>query len=188
MGMRKVTRDEAVLVLVDMQERLADVMEHRDAVVGASLLLARAATILGIPVMVTRQYPRGLGDTVPELLEVVGDVEPVDKVTFSCLEEPAFRERLVSLGRRQVILAGMEAHICITQSALALLSHGFDAVVAADAVCSRRDSDRDLALARLRAEGVVVAPSESVIYEALGCAGTPEFRAVLEAVKAHDAG
>ncbi|MDO8880800.1 MAG: isochorismatase family protein [Coriobacteriia bacterium] len=183
-----VSRESAVLVLVDMQDRLADVMDRRDAVVGASALLARVAGALRMPVIVTRQYPRGLGDTVPELADAVGSHSPVDKMTFDCLREPAFAEQLRATGRRQVVLTGMEAHICITQTALALLSAGYDVHVVADAVCSRCDVDRDVTLERLRVAGATVTVAESVIYEALGEAGTPEFRAVLELVKARPLG
>lgn len=176
---------DVVFVLVDIQCALADVMERRDAVVGAAGLLARAAVPLGIPVLITRQYPRGLGDTVAEIAEAVGEHTPIDKLTFSCLAEPVFRERIESLGRRQVVLAGMETHICITQTALALLEDGYEVSVAADAVCSRRSGDHEVALARLRSAGAQVTVVESAIYEALERAGTPEFRAVLELVKAH---
>lgn len=181
-------RDAMVLVLVDMQDRLADVMPRRDAVVATSVLLVRAATTLGVPVIVTRQYPRGLGDTVPELAAVLEGIQPVDKVSFSCAADPGFGERLAATGRRQVVLAGMETHICITQTALALSALGRDVHVVADATCSRRDADHAVALDRLRAGGVVVTTAESVIYEALGAAGTDEFKAVLEAVKAHTLG
>jgi len=179
-----VSRDEAVLVLVDMQGSLAEAMSRRDAVIGTSALLARVAAELRIPVLVTRQYPKGLGDTMEAIREATADSSPVDKVAFSCLAEPAFRERLEGLGRRTVLLAGMETHICVTQTALGLLAEGYSVFVVADAACSRRASDHDTALERLRVAGVVVTTAESVIYEALGQAGTPEFRAVLDLVKA----
>lgn len=178
-----VSAGDAVLVLVDVQERLASAMSRRDEVVSGCLLLARAARILGIPVIVTRQYPRGLGEVVPEFTPLVADAVVVDKVAFDCMREPAFASALDASGRRQVVLVGMEAHICITQTALALLGEGYDVHVAADGVCSRRDRDRDGALDRLRAAGVVVTTVESVIYEALGEAGTPAFREVLALVK-----
>lgn len=179
---------DAMLVCVDLQCALADAMDRRDAVVGTAALLARAAAVLGIPAVVTRQYPRGLGDTVPELAEAIGEHVPIDKVSFSCLAEPAFRARIESLGRHQVVLAGMETHICVAQTALAMLEEGYDVSVVADAVCSRREADHEIALARLRGAGVQVTVAESVIYEALERAGTPEFRAVLELVKAHPLG
>ena len=109
-------------------------------------------------------------------------------MTFSCLAEPAFRERIEGLGRRHVVLAGMETHICITQTALALLEEGYAVSVAADATCSRRATDHEIGLARLRDAGAQITVIESVLYEALERAGTPEFRAVLELVKAHPLG
>lgn len=182
---RVVRCDEVALVVVDVQERLAGVMPRRDEVVASAAMLARAAVVLGIPVIITRQYPQGLGETVTELAEAVPDAVVVDKVDFSCPAEPAFRDALERTGRRQVVLAGMETHICVTQTALALLAADYEVYVVADATCSRRDRDHAGALERLRAEGVVVTASESVIYEALGRAGTPAFRQVLEIVKSH---
>lgn len=177
-------RESAVFVLIDMQQRLADAMPRRDAVVAAAVLLARAAAALDMPVIVTRQYPKGLGDTVPGIAEATAGVVPVDKTSFSCPAEPAFQERLADTGRRQVVLAGMETHICVTQTALALHAEGYEVHVVADAVCSRRDADHAVALDRLRAAGVVVTTAESAVYEALGEAGTPAFSEVLAAVKA----
>lgn len=181
-------RGSMALVLIDMQDRLADVMPHRDTVVATSVLLARAARAMGVPMLVTRQYPNGLGDTVAELREVVADVVPVDKVAFSCSADEGFRSRLAALGKSQIVLAGMETHICITQTALGLLAAGHEVHVVADATCSRRDGDHAVALDRLRSAGVVVTAAESVIYEALGAAGTEEFKVVLAAVKAHTLG
>lgn len=177
-------RDSAVLVLIDIQPRLADVMPRRDEVVAAAVLLARAADVLGLPVIVTRQYPKGLGDTASEIATVTSSATTVDKVAFACSDEPLFRDALAQTGRTQVVLAGMETHICITQTALTLLAEGHEVHVVADATCSRRDADHAVALDRLRAAGAVVTTVESAIYEALGAAGTPEFGAVLEAVKA----
>jgi len=183
-----IDRTDAVLVLIDMQESLVAAMERRDGVVGTAALLARVAGVLDVPVIVTRQYPEGLGDTVPLLREATAGAIPIDKLTFSCLAEPAFAERLGALGRRQVVLAGMETHICVAQTALALLAEGYDVHVVADAACSRRTTDHEIALLRLRAAGAEVTVTESVIYEALGRAGTPAFREVLAHVKSHPLG
>jgi nicotinamidase-related amidase len=186
-GTERVDRDRSVLVVVDVQERLAAVMPRRGGVAATSSRLVRTADVLGIPVVVTRQYPKGLGDTVPEVASAVDELETpapvVDKTTFCCSDEPAFDAVLDEIGREQVVLVGMETHICVTQTALALRAAGRPVFVVADGVCSRDDRDHEVALARLRAAGVVVATSESVMYEALGRAGTPEFKAVLEIVK-----
>jgi nicotinamidase-related amidase len=187
---RLVRRDGLALVVVDVQDRLAAVMHRRDDVVRVATTLLRVAAVLHVPVLVTRQYPKGLGDTVTDLVaEAEGavargaSVTVVDKTDFDCMAEPAFRDALAATGRTHVALAGMETHICITQTALALAADGYTPHVVADAVCSRREADNDVALDRLRSAGVDVLPSESLIYEALGRSGTPEFRAVLEVVK-----
>lgn len=178
--------DDAVCLLVDVQTSLANVMVERDAVVAAARLLVRAAGRLGMPLIVTRQNPARLGDTAPELLEAAGPHSPVDKMTFDCLAEPRFRARLEALDRRTVVIAGMEAHICVLQTALSLARAGYAVHVVADAVCSRRDQDRGVALSRLRHAGVVVTTVEQVVYEALGEAGTDAFRDVLRFVKDRD--
>ncbi len=185
-----VDREDAVLVLVDFQERLAAAMSRKDAVVATAARLARVAALLDIPMVVTRQYPKGLGGTVPELEAVLvpaaqegARVMSADKVAFCCAAEAAFCEALDSTGRGQVVLCGMETHICIAQTALALAAEGRQVQVVADACCSRSERDHDVALDRLRAAGVTVTTSEAVIYEAVREAGTEEFKNLLAIVK-----
>ncbi len=181
-------RDDAVIVIVDVQERLARVMPRRNEVVDAIVLLARAARALGVPVIVTRQNPAGLGGVEPEILETVAPGSPViDKTAFCCCAEPQFLAALDAVGRRQVMLVGMEAHICVAQTALALLERGCAVHVARDAVCSRRDADRDGALDRLQAAGIEISGTESAIYEIVERAGSDEFRTMLGFVKERDA-
>jgi len=185
-----VRRDDVVFVLVDIQERLAAVMERREAVISNAVKLARAAALIGAPLIVTRQYPQGLGDTEPlledallTLAEAGATVVGVDKTAFCCSVEPEFMDALGATARAQVVFVGMETHICITQTALDLAARGFDVQVVADACCSRDVSNHEIALDRLRVAGVVVTSTESVMYEAVGRAATDEFRALLEIVK-----
>ncbi len=185
-----IDRATFALVIVDIQERLAEAMEARDRVIAATSKLARLAAMLDAPILVTRQYPRGLGSTVPELEELLvelaedgANVQVVDKLSFCCSCEPDFTEALCATGRGQVVLAGMETHICIAQTALALARSGSAVHVVADACCSRDSANHEVALDRLRAADVVVTTSESVMYEAVGRAGTPEFKALLGIVK-----
>ncbi|MEL7668730.1 MAG: isochorismatase family protein [Actinomycetota bacterium] len=179
-----VSADDTVLVVIDMQESLANVMDAREAVTGAAVLLVQAAGRLGLPMTVTRQNPAALGETIAEVREVAGVHAPVDKMAFDATHDEGFIARLEQTGRRTVVLAGMETHICVTQTALGLLRAGYAVHVAADAVCSRRSSDHAVALERLRAAGAIVTTAESVVYEALGEAGTDRFRDVLRSVKA----
>lgn len=183
-------RTDAVLILIDVQERLAAAMNRRAEVVSACTRLARAAALVGVPIIATRQYPAGLGPTDAELenalvrlAEEGATVLGVDKTTFDCCAEPEFLDALAACARLQVIVAGMETHICVTQTALDLTTRGFEVQVAADAVCSREPVIHEVALDRMRAAGVVVTSSESVMYELVGRAATDEFRALLAIVK-----
>ncbi len=183
----RISRTDAGLVVIDVQERLAAAMPRRDETVTAVRALVSGAQILGVPVIATRQYPKGIGEIVRELADALSEAPVVDKLAFDCMAEPAFVVALRGVGRDRPILCGMEAHICVTQTALSMLEHGLRPMVVADAVCSRRDFDRDVALARLRHHGIEVVTVEQVLYEMLGQAGTEEFKRVLEVVKERDA-
>jgi nicotinamidase-related amidase len=184
-----VHRASLVLVLIDFQERLAAAMERRAEVEATVVRLVRCAELIGAPIVVTRQYPDGLGDTVPGIaraLEEAGRTVPVtvvDKTSFCACDEPAFLEALYETSRSQVVVVGMETHICITQTALTLAKKTYPVYVVADACCSRRDADHLTALDRLRTAGVVVTTAESVMYEAVSRAGTDEFKRLLAIVK-----
>ena len=183
-------RNDAVLLVVDVQERLSAAMEHRDRVRATTARLIRTSALVGVPIIVTRQYPKGLGDTDTMLLEAIeaaqaggAAVAHIDKVTFDCFLEPEFEGAVSVTARKQLILTGMETHICIAQTALSAVRTGFDCHVVADACCSRDDAHHTLGLHRLRTAGVVVTTSESAMYELVGKAGTDEFRALLGIVK-----
>jgi nicotinamidase-related amidase len=183
-------RSDAVLLIIDVQERLAAVMSSRDAVTDACVRLARTAALVGVPIVATRQYPQGLGPTeaaiesvLLHLAEEGATVLGVDKTTFDCTVEPEFVDALGATTRRQAIIAGMETHICVTQTALSLVARGFEVQVVADGCCSRDRAMHDVALDRLRAAGVGVTTSESAMYELVGRAATDEFRALLAIVK-----
>lgn len=185
-----VRRSEAVLVVVDIQERLSAVMERRGAILSATIRLVRTAGLLGMPIIATQQYPKGLGESEPALIEALAAAESagshvarIDKLDFDCFGEPQFVQALEATERRQIILSGMETHICVTQTALSALRAGYEVHVVADACCAREDAAHEIALARLRAAGSPVTTTESVMYEAVGRAGTDEFRALLGIVK-----
>ncbi len=186
-----IERDVCALVIIDIQERLAAAMADADTVLAATDKLARTFSMLGAPIIVTRQYPKGLGSTVPvlesvllELAEDGANVLGVDKMAFCCSEERDFIDALRATGRTQVALVGMETHICVAQTSLSLHAEGFDVHVAADGCCSRVREAHDIALDRMRSAGVTVTWSESVMYEAVGMAGTDEFKRLLQIVKA----
>lgn len=184
-----VHRGSLVLVVVDVQEKLANAMAERDRVAGAIVRLIGFAELVGAPIVVTRQYPEGLGDTVPEIAAALDEasrtvsVATVDKTSFCACDEPLFLEALYETGRSQVVVAGIESHICVTQTALTLAKKTYPVHVVADACCAIREADHQVAMDRLRAAGVVVTTSESVMYEAVSRAGTDEFKRLLAIVK-----
>ena len=177
-GAFQIDRDEAVLLVVDIQERLAVAMAERERVVANAGHLIAAAKLLGVPVLVTEQYPKGLGPTVPELRAALDPAVPVEKITFDCCGEPSFAPALEQTGRSTVIVCGMEAHICVLQTVLGLLATGMIVHVAADAVCSRNPENARTALELQRDAGAVITCTETVLFQLLGRAGTPEFKAI----------
>lgn len=170
--------EDSCLLVVDVQERLLPVIHESERVVENARWLIGVARRLEVPVLVSEQYPRGLGHSAPELLEAAPEGAVMEKIHFSCADSPECRERIHRAGRRQVVVAGIEAHVCVLQTALGLLGQGLEVYVVADAVSSRRREDAELALARLRAEGVRVVGREMVAFEWLHRAGTDTFREV----------
>ncbi len=186
-----IDRDQLVLVVVDIQERLAAGMPDRDRVLARVGQLVRLAGLVDAPIVVTRQYPKGLGASEQAIVDVIAEAESagvsvthIDKTAFCACGEPAFLSTLESIRRDQIVIVGMETHICIAQTALDLVGRGYRVQVAADAVCSLDPASHTVALDRMRAAGVAVTVTQSVMYEAVGVAATDEFRALLEIVKA----
>ncbi|CAG0979785.1 nicotinamidase/pyrazinamidase [Methylophilaceae bacterium] len=172
------------LVIVDMQERLSSAMPAEDmqqVLKNASILL-QAARMLEIPAIHTEQYPKGLGVTKAELLPLLTGSQRVEKTVFSCCDEPTFCRKLTS-DRPQVVLAGMEAHICILQTALALHAQGRQVFVAEDAVISRNPIHKANALQRLRQAGVIVSNTESIVFEWLGKAEGDAFKQISKLIR-----
>lgn len=177
-GNFQLNRDDAAVLVVDIQERLAAAMTERERVIPNVGHLIAAANLLGVPVLLTEQYPKGLGPTVPELRAALEPAEPIVKMTFDCCGEPTFLPALEKTDRSAVIVCGMEAHICVLQTVLGLLATGMAVHVAADAVCSRNPENARTALELQRDAGAVITCTETVLFQLLGRAGTPEFKAI----------
>jgi nicotinamidase-related amidase len=176
-------QDKSALLLIDVQERLfPHIHNHQDMLVRIDLLLS-AAKLLNVPVLATEQYPRGLGKTIEEIRRTMPDLQPLEKVDFSCMPAPGFEDRLVSLQRRQIIVTGIETHICVTQTALDLIAHGEEVFIVADATGSRRPLDAETALRRLDRCGATIITAESVVFEWLRRAGTEAFKALQPKLK-----
>ena len=175
----RLDRDGTALMVVDVQERLFPAMDadHREEVMRNIKVLVTAARRLDLPIIATEQYPKGLGHTLRELREHFGpDVEPIPKVTFSCCGVEPVRARLAASRVRRVVLAGIEAHVCVLQSALDLLAEGYAVHVPADAVTSRTQANWRLGMDQLRQAGATVTSTETTLFQLLGQADTDEFR------------
>lgn len=176
-------RERSALLIVDVQEKINAVMRHGPEVVSSVVKLIEACKILNLPIFVTEQYPKGLGSTEPEILQALGDTLVVQKMTFSCCGEGQVLLQLQRSSRQQVVLVGIEAHVCVQQTALDLLHHGYQVHIPKDAVSSRKKLDYKTALDRLSREGAIITTVESVLFEWLVEAGTPEFKQISKLIK-----
>lgn len=173
--------DECVLLVIDIQEKLLAVMHDKEKVLGNAVKLVKFANIIGMPVLLTEQEK--LGPTVDAVRSELPTAVAITKIEFDACKRAELVENLQRLSRNTIILAGIESHICVTQTALHLLAEGHRVHVVSDAVSSRAPEDRTIALDRMRQAGAVISSTEMIIYELLGKAGTDEFREVLKLVK-----
>jgi len=173
--------ERCALLVVDIQERLLPPIFQKEQLIKNCRLLIRLAGILKLPALVTTQYAKGLGETVPEIASLLPETQAIDKQMFSCFGSDAFCSQLKRLpgNRNTVLLCGMESHICVTQTALAALREGYIAHVASDAVSSRTEWNWKIGLERMRAAGAVISSSEMIIYELLRSSGAPAFKELL---------
>ncbi len=174
---------DSALVVIDMQERLVPAMIAPARTIKNTRLLLQAAIKTDVPALLTEQYPKGLGHTIPEIMTAAGNARVLPKMHFSCMEDSNFAAAFRSLGRRQAILTGMEAHICVVQTAASLVEEGYEVFVVSDATASRTTESESACLARLSAAGVSIVTTEMVVFEWLGQAGTEAFKEMLPLIK-----
>lgn len=180
-----VSRADSLLLVVDIQQKLAPAIHEGEAAIANNARLIDAAGQLGVPVVVTEQYVRGLGPTLPELETQLAavDAKKVEKIHFGACREPGFIDLLKQTGRRQIVLTGMETHVCVLQTACGLLAEGFAVYLVIDAASSRTPASKAAAIDRLRAAGAHIVTTEMVLFEWLERAGTDEFRALLPLIR-----
>lgn len=177
---------KSFLLVIDMQDRLLPVMAGAAEVERRALILIKAAKAMNVPVLASEQYPKGLGPTVPAVREAIGNAPIFEKLSFSCWRDEAFKDHLTSLhegGRPQAIVAGIESHVCVLQTAIDLAQAGFAVFAVADALSSRALSSVELAQDRMRQDGVEMVNTEMAIFELLGKAGTAQFRELSGLIK-----
>jgi len=179
-------RDMSVGLVIDVQGKLARITHESEAIIGSITRLIRGLKVLEVPIVLTEQYPEGLGATVPEISGQLGSYLEDNmfvKRTFSCCGEEGFVEHMKQLGRRQVVVSGIEAHVCVYQTVCDLIDTGFDVTVVADCVSSRSEFDRTIALERMRDEGAKLSSVEMVLFELQREAQGPRFKELLNVVK-----
>jgi nicotinamidase-related amidase len=175
--------DNTVLVLIDIQGKLWNVMHEKEALLENLQKLVKGCRLLGVPAILTEQNPKGLGPTVPELTQLLPDIQPLPKFCFSCVQDSGFLNTLAASKRKQVLVCGIEAHICVYQTALELLKNGFEVHLLVDGVSSRTAKNRDTAVIRLQSEGAKLTTTEMALFELLRTAESPLFKELSRIIK-----
>ncbi len=176
--------ERAALVVIDLQERLLPAISGRERILKNSLLLIELAKLLRMPIVLTTQYRKGLGPVAPEILGAAKGTEPLDKVTFGCFWSEAFLKRMDELADRdQLVIAGVETHICVCQTVLGALEKSYTAHVVSDALGSRSEANHEVGLARMERAGALVSSTEMAVYELLGRSDTAAFKQMLPLLK-----
>lgn len=178
-----ISEHDTALLIIDIQDKLAAAMKHKDQVVNNNLHLIELARLLQIPILVTEQYPRGLGPTLPEIREALPVYEPFEKLAFNCCLEAGFLEKVAALGRKKLILTGMETHICVLQTSLGLIKEGYGVQVVRDGVCSRTKANFQAGITVMDRAGAVITGTETVLFQLLQKAGTEAFKIISKRIK-----
>jgi nicotinamidase-related amidase len=177
-------KDKTALVVVDLQEKLVPAISEKERVLKNALLLMHAASVLEIPIVLTTQNKKGLGATLPEVVDAAPGVEAIDKVSFGCFGDDRFLARLAALApRKQLVVAGIESHICVAQTVLGALAHRYEVHVATDATGSRSEANRQVGLHRMEQAGALLSSSEMAIYELLRRSDGDAFKRILPRLK-----
>lgn len=176
-------RENALLLVIDIQEKLFPHIRRHDELAEAVGRMIRGCGVLGVPVLVTEQYPEGLGKTIASVAGEAGEETPLTKMTFSCCGEESITSAIAGTGRKDVILCGIETHVCVYQTARDLVEEGYRVHLLTDGVSSRRKNDRKTAIARIGSMGVLLCTVEMALFEMLHLSGTDEFRKIIRIVK-----
>ncbi|MGA2093508.1 MAG: hydrolase [Sedimentisphaerales bacterium] len=174
---------DCCLVVIDVQRKLAELMHDRENLFKNLRILIQAFRILEIPVLWCQQVPAALGPTVPEIAELLTGLEPINKSSFNCCGCEEFNDKMQELGRRQVILCGIEAHVCVYQTAVDLIERDYEVEVIADAVSSRTLVNKEIGLDKIAAEGAQISSVETCLFEILKTAEHPHFRQIAKLIK-----
>ena len=176
-------REDSLAVFIDFQEKLMPAMYNKEVLQDKVVRLAKGLKVLGIPHIVTQQYTKGIGETIPEVAEAIGEFEPIDKTTFSCMSHVDFINQLEIAARKNIIVCGIESHICVQQTVEQLLEEGYNVYVPVDCISSRSQNDFLWAAERMEKAGAVMTTYESILYEFLKDSKAEGFREISKIVK-----
>jgi len=179
----RILKENTVGLVIDVQERLFPAMHGKEELLKNILTLLSGFEELSVPVLVSQQYTKGLGNTLPELTEKIADFEFIEKMSFSCYDEPGFVEKLEECNAKNVIVCGIESHVCVLQTAIDLKVAGYNPIVLADCISSRTEGNKHLAIERFKQEGILVSGYESILFELLRSASSPNFKAISKLIK-----
>lgn len=179
----RILKEQTVALVIDIQERLFPVIAQNEALLKNTHILIKGLQALEIPLLITEQYRKGLGETLPEIQAHFQPFKMTEKTSFSCCDDARFMVELEQLSKPNVLICGIESHVCVLQTVLDLLANGFVPVVVEDCVSSRKLSDKETALHRMRQEGAIVTTCESILFELARVSGTEAFKTISKLVK-----
>jgi nicotinamidase-related amidase len=178
----KIKKENTALLIIDMQEKLLPAIENLDELIKNCEILIKGCKILDIPIICTEQYRKGLGETNKIIAEQLSNIKPIEKREFSCIENSEIKSKLETLGKRYIIVAGIEAHICVQQTVLDLMDEDFKPIVIANCISSRKAIDKKFALKRLRDYGADITTYEAILFEMLVTSTAAEFKQISQAI------
>jgi len=179
----RIKKENTIGVVIDIQSRLYPFIQDYEEITRNNRILLQGLRVLGVPIVVTQQYTKGLGETIPEIAEVLGEYKHIEKMSFSCCDEPRFNEDLALASKMYVVVTGIEAHVCVMQTVNDLIGQGYIPVVVEDCIGSRKPNDKNMAVERMRQAGAIITTYESILFELLKYSGTPEFKEISKLVK-----
>jgi nicotinamidase-related amidase len=179
----RINKDNSAAIIVDIQEKLFPHIYNYTEIEKNVGILIKGLELLKVPVLVTEQYPKGLGNTIPAVINTLSYFEPIEKISFSCCDESRFLNALNVLNKKYVIIAGIEAHVCVLQTVMDLIGNGFHTVLVEDCVSSRKANDKKIAIERMNHEGAIITTYESLLLELCRVAGTEIFRKISGLIK-----
>ncbi len=179
----RILREDTIGLVIDIQEKLLPHIHESEPLLHHVGILLDGLAVLDIPLMITEQYRKGLGETVEQVQKKIVEFDPLEKMSFSCCDDEIFDHKLSSFGKRYVIICGIEAHVCVLQTTIDLLEKGYQPVVVEDCVSSRKPNDKMVAIERMRQEGAIISTVESILFELARVSGTEKFKLISRLVK-----